>query len=51
VVEAIKFLWKHFEERNWKRKESQKHLNFWGTWSIIHKTWASDVEAKAVKFL
>jgi len=44
---------KSFEERSWKRKQTQKHLTFWrvGSGSIFHKTWGRDVAAEAVKFL
>jgi len=28
-VEAVKFLWKHFEEKSWKQKQTRKHLTFW----------------------
>jgi len=47
-VEAVKFLWKwkHFEERSWKRKQTRKHLTFWGAGSSFHKTWGKDVEAE-----
>jgi len=39
------------EERSWKRKQTRKHLTFWGagSGSIFHKTWGRDAEA--VKFL
>jgi len=44
-VEAVKLLWKHFNERSWKRK----HLTFWGAevegGSIFHNTWGRDVKA------
>jgi len=48
-LEAVKFLWKrkHFEERSWSRKQTRKHLTFWGAGSIFHKTWGRDVEAEA----
>jgi len=31
-ADVVKFLWKrkHFEERSWKQKQTQKHLTFWG---------------------
>jgi len=35
AVKAVKFLWKrkHVEERSWKRKQTRKHLTFWGAGS------------------
>jgi len=39
---------------SWKRKQTRKHLTFWGAGrgSIFHKTWGSrNVKAEAVKFL
>jgi len=54
-LEAVILLWKrkYFEERNWKRKQTRKHLTSWGagSGSIFHKTWGTDVEAKSVNLL
>jgi len=50
-AKAVKFLWKrkHFVERSWKRKQTRKHLTFWGAGSgrIFHKILGRDVEAEA----
>jgi len=50
-AKAVKSFWKrkHFEERSWKRRQTRKHLTFWGprSRSIFHKKWGKDVEAKA----
>jgi len=29
-MEAVYFLWKHFEEKSWKQKQTQKRLTLYG---------------------
>jgi len=37
AVEAVNFLRKHFEERSWKRKQTQKRLTLYGAGSRSKK--------------
>jgi len=54
-LEAVKYLWKRkqFEERSWKRKQTRKHLTFWGAeaFFIKHEAEVWKRKLEVVKFL
>ena len=51
-VEAVKFLWKHFNERDWKKKRTRKRLILSGAGSgseLGSMKFQEELEVKALK--